>query len=282
LPWIGVEAGKKELKELKQIAEEMGLRVLGEREIEVKTRRGWIKFVVLEVAGFVEGAARELARMLGVIALEAGPHLVLGETSARLWNEAVLVVFPDGEEETIPILTYDGFLDLRLPTDKVKGVEGTLTIRGKPYRLPLSADDLIEIYKRGEDALKKVEKAASVYGLGKIVSSEALKALRKARRGPPKYEVDYDAGLALVHEGNTLRTIAVETLVLELAVKGFVDEAYKVYAEAPEEIKERIRRSVADEYELCKSIGGLSAFRLRALAEKIGVKIEEEEEGEKE
>jgi len=270
-----VEAGKKSKDELRSLMEERGLRVLGFRNVEIKTSRGWIKFDVAEIAGFVEGYARELAASLGVVAMEAGPHLVLGEPSARLWDEAAKVVFPDGSEETVPILTYDGFLDLRVPTENVRGLKGTITIGGKVYDIPLSPDGRVEVYRRGEEHFKKVEKAVSVYGVARIVSREALAALAKVKRGPPKYEVDYETGLVFVYEEGRIRTVSVATFVLELAIKGFVEEAASLFSNAPDRTKEEIRSSVREEYEIYKSIGGLSAIRLRQLAEKIGLKLEE-------
>ena len=278
MPWLGVEAGKKSREELKNLMEERGLRVLGFRSVEIKTSKGWIKFDVAEIAGFVEGYARELAASLGVVAMEAGPHLVLGEPSARLWDEAAKIVFPDGSEETVPILTYDGFLDLRVPTENVKGLKGTITIGGKVYEIPLSPDDLVEVYRRGEEHFKKVEKAVSVYGVTRIISREALTALAKVKRGPPKYEVDYEAGLAFVYEEGRIRTVSVPAFTLELAIKGFVEEAFSLFSKAPDRIKEAIRSGVKEEYEIYKSIGGLSAIRLRQLAEKIGIELEGEGE----
>ncbi len=277
MPWVGVEYGKKNLEEFSEIIVKMGLSVLGNIEIEVKTGRGWIKFIVLEVAGFVEGYAAELARLTQAPSLESGPHLIMGEPSAGFWEEAVKVVFPDGESEVIPVLSYDGFLDLKLPTENVRGIEGTITIGGKVFKLPLSLDDILEIYEMGKKAVEKVEKAASVYGIRRILSSEALLELSRAKRKPPKYEVDYEAGIALIKEEDKLRTTSVQALVLELAVKGFVDEAAKIYNEASPEVKEAIEEAVIEEYKVYSSIKSPKKAKLEELAKSINVELPAEE-----
>ena len=171
MPWIGVEAEKVEKKKFEETILRYGLTVFGEIEVEIKTSRGWLKFTVLEVGGFVEGLARDLSKLFEVATVEAGPHLILGEPSAKIWDEAVKVVFPDGEEEVIPVFTNDGFLDVRIPNERIKGVRGSIVVSGKKYELPLTPESLVEIYTKGEELFKKVEKAASVYGISSIVSA---------------------------------------------------------------------------------------------------------------
>ena len=278
MPWIGVEAEKVEKKKFEETVLRYGLTVFGEIEVEIKTSRGWLKFIVLEVGGFVEGLARDLSKLFDAAAIEAGPHLILGEPSAKIWDEAVKVVFPDGEEEVIPVFTNDSFLDVRIPNERIKGVKGSIVVGGKKYELPLTPESLIEIYTKGEKLFKKVEKAASVYGISSIVSAEALKALREKTKAPPRYEIDYDAGLALIYEKNRIKTVNIITFLLDLLLKGFEQEALKIFEKAPEKLKIRIREAVKEEYEVYRDIGGLGALRLKSFAKQIGLEIIEEEE----
>ena len=278
MPWIGVEAEKVEKKKFGETVLRYGLTVFGEIEVEIKTSRGWLKFIVLEVGGFVEGLARDLSKLFDAAAIEAGPHLILGEPSAKIWDEAVKVVFPDGEEEVIPVFTNDSFLDVRIPNERIKGVKGSIVVGGKKYELPLTPESLIEIYNKGEELFKKVEKAASVYGISSIVSAEALKALREKTKAPPRYEIDYDAGLALIYEKNRIKTVNIITFLLDLLLKGFEQEALKIFEKAPEKLKIRIREAVKEEYEVYRDIGGLGALRLKSFAKQIGLEIIEEEE----
>jgi len=278
LPWIGVEAEKVEKKKFEETVLRYGLTVFGEIEVEIKTSRGWLKFIVLEVGGFVERLARDLSKLFDAAAIEAGPHLILGEPSAKIWDEAVKVVFPDGEEEVIPVFTNDSFLDVRIPNERIKGVRGSIVVGGKKYELPLTPESLIEIYTKGEEFFKKVEKAASVYGISSIVSAEALKALREKTKAPPRYEIDYDAGLALIYEKNRIKTVNIIAFLLDLLLKGFEQEALKIFEKAPEELKNRIRDAVKEEYEVYRDIGDLGALRLRSFAEHIGLEIIEEKE----
>ncbi len=255
MPWVGVESSKVDVKKLREIVEGYGLVVLGEKSIEVKTSRGWLRFLILEVAGFVEGVARALASELSVTALEAGPHLVLGEVSAKLWDEAVKVVFPDGEEELIPVYRYDGFLDLKLPTDNVRGVEATIVIKGETFTLPLKFEDLLRIREMGKHFLEKVEKAAAVYGTTRIIAPEALRALRERAAKEVKVEVDYETGFVLIYDGARISTRPILSYVIELVKRGDVDKAKEILEKAPEKVKEELAEGLREEASIHRSLG---------------------------
>jgi len=255
LAWIGVEKNKVEIGKFKEFIERLSYKPKGELTLSIKTSRGWMDFNVIEVVAFVEGIARIIAKEFNVAGLEAGEHLIMGETSARLWDEAVRVVFPDGKEEVITILTYDGFLDIRIPNDNVKGLNATITIAGKVYELPLTLNDLSEIYSKGKEWIEKIEKAAMAYGINRVISKEAIEALRRGIKPGRKVEVDYEAGYVLIWEEGKLRTIPIPTHILELLTNDKVEDAVKIYENAPENIKKEIEDVVKEETELQRSLG---------------------------
>jgi tetratricopeptide (TPR) repeat protein len=273
MPWVGFavevpeDAGKEAL-------ESLGLTVIrAVGVVEVRTRRGWVKLRLYDVEGEVEGVAASLASALKAPALESGPHLILGEVSARLWDEGAKVVFPDGSSEVVALYTYDGFLDVRMPTDYVKGLKATIRVGGKTYELPLKLEDLIEIQGRGPDALEKLEKAVAVYGLEKIISREALEELKR-RKAEVKVEVDYEAGFVLVKEGGKVRVAALRDYFLELLYRGEHERAKKVYDEAPEEVKRSLLETVREEYNALKELGEESRARvILEAAEKLGLQL---------
>jgi len=254
LAWIGVE-GKIGSDRLRKLLERLSYRPVKELKISVKTSKGWMEFNVFEVIGFVEGAARVVSGELKAAGLEAGDHLILGEVSARLWEEAVKVVFPDGSEEVIPILTYDGFLDIRIPNENVRGVKATIVIAGKVYELPLSLKDLEEIYSKGKEWAEKVEKAAMAYGVRKVLSQEAIEALLKGTRIGRKIEVDHESGYVIISERGRITTKPVSTYILELLAEGSLDEAKKIYKELPEEMRNDVRSIVEEERDIQRSLG---------------------------
>ncbi len=263
---------------LRKLFEDNGLRVRSELEIEVKTSRGWIAFHVFDVTGFVEGLASYIATLYNVVALEAGKHLILGEVSAKLWDEAVKIVFPDGKSETIAIFTFDGFLDVRMPTGNVRGVKPQMVIGGKTYDLPLSLEDIVEIYGISKDYLEKIEKAASIYGLSRIISSDAIKELRNIKKKEGierKVEIDYESGYVLILEGRKIVTKNIERYVTELLEEGRVEEAYGIYENAPQELKKDITEAVKDLYYLRK-ISGADTNSIVRFCEKANIKLVED------
>uniref|UniRef100_A0A7C1TB31 Uncharacterized protein n=1 Tax=Thermofilum pendens TaxID=2269 RepID=A0A7C1TB31_THEPE len=230
MPWLGVSAECPREAEAEELLKSMGYILRRKLQLEVLVEGSWMRFSVFEVQGFVEGVAGVLAEDLGCPALESGPHLVLGEVSAKIWDEAAKVVFPDGREVLVPILTYDAFLDIVLPTSKVKGLEGRITILGKTYKLPLSREDLMEIAGLGEKYLEKVERAAAAYGLSRILSEAALDALKPAKKIEEglNFEVDFEENVAVVRRGGKLTIMSIPKLVLMLVEMERYSEAEEI------------------------------------------------------
>ncbi|HDD33519.1 MAG TPA: hypothetical protein ENG30_00045 [Thermofilaceae archaeon] len=273
MPWLGIEQRVNE-ERARVVMEELALivrRTIG--LVEVKTSRGWVKFRVYEVEGVIEGVAAVLASRLGVPVFESGRHLILGEASARLWDEGVKVAFPNGDSEIIPIFTFDGFLDLRMPTSNVRGVKATMIVGGKVYELPLKLNDLLEIYSRGRNLVEKIEKAASVYGLERIVSREALESLRKSKR-EVRVEVDYETGFVFLLEGGRMKTIPLSRYFIELIYGGELEKAKSLYEGAPESTRVELAELIRDEYEVARSLGlEARVQRLKSIAEKLGLSL---------
>ncbi|MEM1508813.1 MAG: hypothetical protein QW291_05990 [Thermofilaceae archaeon] len=271
MAWIGVAREIPE-EEVVNTANLLGLLVRGViGEVEIKTSKGWICLRIYDVHGDVEGIAGNLARIFNAVALESGRHLVLGETSARLWDEGAKVVFPDGEEELIPIYTYDGFLDVRMPTSNVKGLKATLVVGRKVYELPLGVDDLIEILSTGKKALEKVEKAASVYGLEKIISREAIEQLRQQKE-ETKVEIDYESGLALIKESGKVKIINVKQYFLDLIQNNELDKAKELLNKAPQSLAEELVEALRREYEVDKDLSeGEAIVKWKEIAKKLGI-----------
>ena len=272
MPWIGVEtANDQKISEVSEYIEEvLNYKILDKKTIQIKTKKSWKTFTVFDVVGFVEGVAKVISIKFNLVSLESGKHLVLGEPSAKLWDEAVLIVFPNGDTEMIPIFTYDGFIDVRMPNENIKGVKATIFIAGKKYELPLSLRDLIEIYQAGKHWMDKVEKAASVYGLTKILSEEALSSLKKARKEEEKIEVDYETGFIIVSKAGKISTIPIQAYILELINEDKLDKALEIYEKAPDEIKEKIEKVVIDEYEFQASLKKPGYEKLMEYAKKAG------------
>jgi cell division protein ZapA (FtsZ GTPase activity inhibitor) len=278
LPWLGVSAECPREAEAEELLKSMGYTPRRKIQLEVLVEGSWTRFSVFEVHGFVEGVAGVLAEELGCPALESGPHLVLGEVSAKIWDEAAKVVFPDGREVLIPILTYDAFLDVVLPTSKVRGLEGRITILGKTYRLPLSKEDLAEIARLGEKYLEKVERAAAAYGLSRILSEAALEALKPARKAEEEisYEVDFEEKVAVVRRGGKLTVVTIPRLVLMLAETERFDEAEEILRKCGGEVLEEVREMLLELYSYY-SREDEKRSRLKGFLEKLGFLKEGEE-----
>lgn len=275
MPWIGVaeEVSEEDARKALQNLGLTPLRVIG--VVELETSRGWLKFRVFEVTGAVEDAARVLAEDLNAPAFESGPHLVLGEVSARLWDEGAKVAFPDGSSEVIPVFTYDGFLDVRMPTRKVKGLRATIIVGGKQYELPLEIKDLLEVYGMGQKAIEKIEKAASVYGFEKVIAAAAWEELRRQRAGGISVEVDYEAGFVMVKEGTKMRVISLDKFFLDLIFKGELDKMKDLVEKAPEEVKKRMLELLREELELAEASGDERRLKaLRAASDKLGFQMQ--------
>jgi len=277
MPWVGVSESVEE-ERARALIESLGLRidrVVG--VVELETSRGWLKFRVFEVRGEVQGVAQVLASELSLPAFESGPHLVLGEVSARLWDEGARVAFPDGGSEVIPIFTYDGFLDIRMPTRKTRGLKATMVVGGRTFELPLQLKDLLEIYAQGRKALEKVDKAVAAYGLEKVVSSEALEELRRLKQAEEVVEVDFDAGFVMVREGSRARVVSLERFFLEMIYRKRLDRVKEIMEKAPSDVRERLRRLVEAEYNDAKLSG--DERRVKDLVEackELGLPLPEE------
>jgi len=270
---VGVERGRLSEEEFEELLRELGLRVVRKFSMEVRTRRGWVAFLVADVIGFTEGAASVVAGRCSAAALEAGDHTILGEVSAKLWSEAVKVVFPDGEEELVTVMTHDGFLNARVPTDDVRGLEGVVYVDSHPVRLPVTLDDLTLIARLGEGALERLNKLAQVYGVRKVLSEEVveyLEELRRRRREEVQVSVDYETGFVLMRRGSRITTTPIPEYVVRLAREGRLDEAARVYEGAPDQLKEEIRRAVEEEVEILRSLGRREDLeRLSALLDRL-------------
>ncbi len=263
MPWVGFAAEVSE-DSGKEVLESLGLIVIKAVGIvEIKTGRGWVKFRLYEVEGEVEGVAASLAKALGVPALE----------SARLWDEGARVAFPDGSSEVIALYTYDGFLDVRMPTTNVKGLKATILVGGKTYELPLNLSDLVEIYSKGQKALEKVEKAAAIYGLEKVISKEALEELSR-RKAEVRIEVDYETGFVLVKEGAKMKVVPLREYFLELLYRGDIEQARKILDDAPDVAKRGLLEAVREEYRTLKELGDEDrAKTILEVAEKLGLQL---------
>jgi len=247
-------------------------------QLEVLVEGSWTRFSVFEVHGFVEGVARVLAEDLGCVALESGPHLVLGEVSAKIWDEAAKVVFPDGREVLIPILTYDAFLDVVLPTPKVRGLEGRITILGKTYKLPLSKEDLAEIARLGEKYLEKVERAAAAYGLSRIISESALEFLKPVKKVEElEYEVDLSENVAIVRKGGRLTIVSIPKLVVMLVEAERYGEAEDILRKCGGGVLEEVRDVLLELYNYYIREDEKRS-RLKEFLEKLGL-LKKGEEG---
>ncbi|RLF07637.1 MAG: hypothetical protein DRJ64_02575 [Thermoprotei archaeon] len=274
MSWIGVEEGKINIELLEKYLNENGFLILNKIRISVKTSKNWIDFVVFEVSGFTEGLADVISRRFNVISLEGGKHLILGETSAKLWDEAVKIVFPNGDSEIVPIFTFDGFLDLRMPTENIRGVNPTILVSGKLYTLPLSLDDVLEIYKKGKKFFEKIEKVATIYGVDKVISREAMDILKERSKKSIKIEVDYETGYVLISNGVSLTTKTLSSYFLSLIFEDNIEEALKIYNDAPSQVKDELKNLVIEELEIQKNLNAFgNVIKLKRFIEKSGIKF---------
>ncbi len=97
-------------------------------------------------------------------------HALIG-----IWEDAIKIVFPDGDTELIRIILNDNFLNLKLASEYVKGLKSYFYIKGITFELPLSKESLQQIYSMGSEAIDKLHRAISAYGYSKILSEDALK-----------------------------------------------------------------------------------------------------------
>jgi len=252
---IGVEEGKIEERKLVGLLKNLGFKPGRQIRIKVKTSRGWIAFQVYEVTGFTEGVAAELAATTGCTALESGEHTILGEVSAKLWNEAFRIVFPDGKEELVVAIIHDGFLDAVMPTDSVEGLNGTVYIGGVTFKTPLSQKDLLLIATIGKAALDKLEKLVNAYGKNKVLSKEALEYIESLSKKEVKESVDYEAGFVIIIEGSKVKAIPLPEYVLLCLRKGRKEKAIELVRGAPDDQKKEILVFLEERAEIYKALG---------------------------
>ncbi|RLE60680.1 MAG: hypothetical protein DRJ35_02585 [Thermoprotei archaeon] len=260
MAWLGLEKSCVDEEKLKKFFEKNNIVVTSSFDVEIQIEpEKWLAFKVYEVTGFVEGMACTLASIFNCTSLEAGKHLVLGEISAKLWDEAVRICTPEGRKKTVVVFTYDAFLDVRMPTKNIKGISPQIVIYGRVFKLPLSFDDLVEISKLGKKYLEKVEKAASVYGIDKVISKEALEELRKTTKRRKieeiKYEVDYEAGYVLIIEKGKITTLSIPRFVVILIEGNRIDEALEIFMKCDAKKRDEIKEAVEDLLYLYKASG---------------------------
>jgi len=272
VPWLGLRKGCVEEEKIEEYLLENGIRFSRKFELELQIGEEWHTFTIFEVAGLIEGISEELAHVFNCPSLESGPHLVLGEISAKLWDEGAKVVFPDGRTSIVPIYTFDGFLDLRMPTNRVRGLRGQIIIGGNVFDLPLTLEDFAKIKNLGKKYVEKIEKAISVYGLSKILSREVQEKLSEKEKKEIKYEVDFEAEMALLIIGNKLQTVTIPNLILILTEEGMHDDVKKVYNSAPEALKNKLKESLLEYYELRKSNKSKREM-LETLLKELGISI---------
>ncbi|MEM3832368.1 MAG: hypothetical protein QW128_02045 [Thermoprotei archaeon] len=184
MPLIGIEYNKVDLDTLASVLDKMGLTPIEYMDLEIKTKKGWIKFIVADVLGFTDGVASKLSARFNCTAFESGSHLRFGEPSAGIWEDAIKVVFPDNDNELIRIILNDNFLNLKLVSEYVKGLKSYFYVKGVTFELPLSRESLHQIYLMGEEAIDKLRRAVSAYGYSRILSEDALKPETKKDEAP--------------------------------------------------------------------------------------------------
>lgn len=244
MPWIGVEAGKIDWRNFRKYLKNLECRIVGRKfSFMLRIDDDWIEFDAVEVSGFIEGLAETIAMDLKVRAVEAGRHLILGEPSAKIWDEAVKIAYPDGKTKVIPIFTYDGFLSLKAPTRNVRGLKGYLTHMGVEYPLPLNPKNLRQLLEAGGE--KTLEAAMATYGTERILSEKArekyYKLIMEARK--PKVEVDYTSGFVFIATQGQIITKPIDRYIESIAEMGGKDEvkqALKILENAPENLQKQI------------------------------------------
>lgn len=232
MPWIGIEYSCPQ-SEVESFLKEYGYIIKRTFEIELFIREEWRKFKVYEVLGFAEGVAEVIAETFNCPALEAGPHLVLGEISAKLWDEAAKVVMPTGEIYIVPVYTYDGFLDVKMPTSKVRGLKGQMIIRGKAYDLPLAETEILSMLV-DKNVKQKIDKAIAVYGASKIISKELLDTVMGKKLGESSlkskitYEIDPDTKIVLFLYEGKLTSLSLPRFIVFLVEREMFDDIENV------------------------------------------------------
>lgn len=253
MPWVGLQASCAETEVLEEYLKSLGYTFSRSFEIEVLVSGSWKKFTVYEVQGFTEGIAEILSEAFNCPALESGPHLILGEVSAKLWDEAVKIVEPSGEVHFVAIYTFDGFLDMRIPTAKVKGLKGQIIVKGRVFDLPLTERDLAQISLLDTKVREKLEKAIAVYGAEKILGKDVLEKLRGAERASEErisYDIDAESGVVLCLVNGKLTSMRIPAFAIFLAQKEMYDELRKFVSLLDKEKLNEVKEALKDFYEI--------------------------------
>lgn len=273
--YIGVKKDCANDNEVISYLRENGLRCGSRIKLELRTRMGWIEFIGFEVLGFVEGLASVLANRFQCPAFEWGEHTILGEVSAKIWNEAVKVVYPDGSSEIIEVLIHDGFLDLDLPTEKVRGLTGRIIIHGLEFKIPLEPDDIERILLIGRRGIEKIEKAINVYGYSRLLSPGALSKLLSLSLEEERKEIDWELGYVIIMRGKKITTKSIKEYISLLINTEKEEEILDIYDQAPQEYKEQIVSMINEAIKVYSEIGEKKKVEF---AEKILEKIAEKRE----
>ena len=254
--YLGLEKGKVTTEELTEELKTLGLVILKIDEISLRTSfKGWVNFIRVEVIGFIEGVGKLLAMKHNALAFEWGDHTILGEISAKLWYEGAKIFYPSGKYENIPVVTFDGFLNIRIPSENIKGINGTIVIGQKKFKLPLTLDDLFLLLKFKKEAIRAIERAIEAYGKKKILSEEAIEFLEslKKKEKRMKMEIDYEAGYIVFMNGEgKISTVPLFDYLLGLIINDKLDNAVNIIKKAPKNIKNSLFNELKNEIEYLK------------------------------
>ncbi|AKG38030.1 hypothetical protein MA03_00240 [Infirmifilum uzonense] len=277
MPWIGLESSCSS-EGVESLLKEYGYTVARKFAIELFVKESWMKFIIYEVIGFAEGVAELLSETFNCPALEAGPHLVLGEVSAKLWDEAAKVVMPTGESYIVPIYTYDGFLDVKMPTSKVRGLKGQIIIGGRAFDLPLKEEDILNLMIIDKRVKEKIEKAIAVYGEKRILSEELRERLGKKTRDEGRkstrieYEIDPETKIVFCLYDGKLTSMSLSRFTVFLAENQMFDELKEFLNKLPPSQLREIYNTLKEYLEVYKSTAG-SRTELKNILEDLEKKL---------
>ena len=255
--YIGIEKEGLNLDDVKKILEDSGLKINNIDEVEIKTKNNWKTFIRFEVLGFIEGYGPELSKKFNRAVFEWGEHTILGEVSAKLWHESVKIYYPDGDSEVIEVRIHDGFLDLILPTENIRGIKGSVVIGGLRIELPINGEQLFQISRLGDKAIRKLEKVVEIYGKERVLSESAIILLELAKRSEEKEEIDidYETGFVIKRKGKKIITVPLWRYILNLIDDERFDEAKEILEKAPQETRNEIVEELQNELEISKVTG---------------------------
>ncbi|RLE60647.1 MAG: hypothetical protein DRN53_06030, partial [Thermoprotei archaeon] len=265
-PYVGLEKNIPADKFI-DLLKKLGLKVLRIDEVSVETRKyGWLEFNRAEVEGDIKDLASILSSTFSAAAFEWGEHTILGEISAKLWHEGVKICFPEGDEELVVVMIHDSFLDVRIPTERVKGISGKVYIAGRSYTLPLSLSDLIVIVNMDSRSIKKLEKLIEVYGKEKVLAKETieyLELIKKRKERVERMEIDYNSGyvISMDSEGR-IKTLPLIDFLIGLIESEETERVLNIIKSAPGEKRDEIIKQLEEEMEIARALGKEKTFKL--------------------